>query len=72
MEIDAKPGTKVKYTGDVSQTQINWGSHTDPRKILVPDKIYTIDRTEIHSYHTKVFLEECPGYSFNSVWFDEI
>lgn len=34
-------------------------------------KTYTVDRTEIHSWHTDVYLEEVPDVRFNSVMFVE-
>ena len=71
MEINAKPGTKVVFNEkNPSKEQINWGSHTDPRGLLEVGKEYTIDRTEVHSWHTKIYLKEFPNKSFNSVWFD--
>jgi len=33
---------------------------------------YTVDYTEVSSWHTDVFLEEFPNESFNSVHFAEI
>jgi len=71
MDIYAKPGTKVKFVeDDVSEAQINWGGNDDPRGVLVVGQEYTIDHTEVHSQHTKVFLEEHPGKIFNCVWFE--
>jgi hypothetical protein len=69
MDIYAKPGTKVIFEGNVSEAQIRWGSNSDPAGILVDGQEYTIDHTEVHSYHTKVFLVGFPGKSFNSAWF---
>lgn len=71
MNIYAKAGSKVKFTeSDPSRAQINWGSHDDPTGILVVGNDYTIDRTDVRSSHTKVFLKEHPGKQFNSVWFE--
>ena len=72
MNINAEPGTKVVFSGDVSEAQIRWGGHSDPRSILTPCHIYTVKKTEVHSWHTKIYLEEHPELSFNSVWFEEI
>ena len=70
MDIYSKPGTIVKFVeDDVTQAQINWGSHDDPRGVLEVGKEYIIDRTEVHSQHTKVFLKGYDKKSFNSVWF---
>mgnify|MGYP001565892365 FL=1 len=61
---------KLVFRGDVTEDQINWGNHDDPRGVLVPGEKYTLLRQDIHSWHTKIFLAEFPGMSFNSVWFD--
>lgn len=73
IDIYSPPGTLVIFNEpNVTEAQINWGSHCDPRGLLGIGKEYTIDRTEVHSQHTKVFLVEYPGKSFNSVWFDKL
>ena len=72
MDIYASKGTKVKFVGPVSKEGIKWDNHKDPRDLLQLNSEYTIDHTEVHSWHTKVFLAEHPGKSFNSVWFEEI
>ena len=72
MNIYAEEGTRVVFKGDASQSQIQWGGHQDPTGLLVPGETYTIDRIEVRSYHTKVYLVDYQGKSFNSVWFDEI
>ena len=73
MNIYAKEGTKVKFINDhVTEDNIKWGSHSNPEGLLKDGKTYTIDRTEVHSWHTKVFLKEVSNTSFNSVWFEEI
>lgn len=62
----------VVYREDrVSKESINWGSHTDPRGTLIDGTRYTVDRREVHSWHTKVYLCGVKG-SFNSVWFEEV
>jgi len=71
MDINAEKGAKVKFIeGGITKEQISWGSHDDPTNILEAGKEYTIDHTEIRSWHTKVFLDEFPGRQFNSVWFE--
>lgn len=62
---------EVKYTG-ASQDQINWGGNDDPRNLLTVGNIYTVLKREVHSWHTKVYLEEFPDMKFNSVSFEEI
>lgn len=61
----------IRYVAKkVSQAQIDWGNHVDPTGILETEKEYELDRVAVHSQHTKVFLKDFPGKSFNSVWFD--
>jgi len=62
-------GDKVVYTGATDE-QVRWGSNDDPRGILVEGNTYTVARVEVHSWHTKVWLEEYPGLKFNIVHFE--
>lgn len=67
MDIHAKNGTKVVFA--------NPGSGYEPEQELAKKHLkvgatYTVARTEVGSFHTKVFLEEIPGIAFNSVMFD--
>lgn len=71
MDIYSPKGTKVRFTG-ASIEQIRWGANDDPREDLKPGKIYTVDHTEVHSQHTKVYLKEFPDRKFNSVCFEEV
>jgi hypothetical protein len=71
MDIYAKKGTKVKYTG-CTDAQVKFAAHDDPRDVLEVDGIYTILKTEVHSWHTKVILQEFPTYKFNSVCFEDV
>ena len=48
---------KIIYIG-ATEDQVLWGSNDDPREILEINKTYTVDKTEIHSWHTKVYLKE--------------
>lgn len=61
---------KVTYR-DCSQEQASWGSCADPRGILEPGKAYEVERMQVHSWHTKVFLTDFPGQGFNSCCFDD-
>lgn len=54
---------------EVHQSQIDWGNHRDPRGLLEVGKRYRIQSIEVHSWHTKVYLEGFEGH-FNSIWFD--
>jgi hypothetical protein len=62
---------KIIYTGEnVSKESIQWGSHTSPVGILEPGNEYDLEKEEMHSWHTRIYLKGIDGY-FNSVWFDE-
>lgn len=61
----------VKFiAANIIKEQINWGSHQDPKGILEVGKEYEIERAEVHSSYTKIFLKDFPKLSFNSVWFN--
>lgn len=68
MDIYSEKGTKVIYMG-CSDEQVRWGHGDDPRGILIPGAVYTVDHTDVHGWHTDVYLEEYPGKKFNSVVF---
>lgn len=62
---------KAKFIEEnVSENQIRWGNNADPRDILKLGQFYEIDRIDVHSQSTGIFLKEFPGKKFNSVWFD--
>ena len=63
-----EPGDVVVYDGSASDSQVNWGSNADPRKLLKPGARYTVSDVEVHSWHTKVQLVGVEG-KFNSVHF---
>lgn len=69
MDIYAKKGAKVKYVGTCDEA-VKWGSNTDPRGLLSEGEIYTVDHTEVHTWHTKVYLEGVDG-KFNSTAFED-
>lgn len=60
-------GEKVKYIG-ATDDQVRWGGNDDPRLVLVEGGIYEVEREEVHSWHTKLYLKGIPG-KFNSVSF---
>ena len=68
MNIYAKLGTKVKFIGG---ELYRWAVDIENADVLVAGKIYTIDHTEIHSFHTKIYLIEHPKVQFDSSWFDD-
>jgi hypothetical protein len=59
---------KVTYTG-ATDSQVNWGGGDDPREILEEGKEYEVEKTEVHSWHTRLHLAGFPGKWFNSVCF---
>jgi hypothetical protein len=66
--MNFKRGDVVHYIG-CTQEQINWGSNDDPRKVLLENNPYYVERVEIHSQHTKILLRGIKG-KFNSVCFE--
>ena len=60
---------QVRYLG-ASIHQVRWGGNDDPRDCLVRGTVYTVKRTETHSWHTKIELEEWPGQVFNNASFE--
>jgi hypothetical protein len=73
MNIYAKEGTKVKVLFD--EKGIMNGTDSDKEHAeqhLKALNRYTIDHTEVSSWHTRVFLKEIPGIPFNSVHFEEM
>ncbi|CAM3878011.1 hypothetical protein COLU111180_12130 [Cohnella lubricantis] len=66
MDIFAREGHKVVF--------LNLNGHDDDpleaRKAgLVEGGIYTVEQTDVHPYHTNVYLKEFPNKHFNSVMF---
>lgn len=59
---------KVQYLGATDQ-QVQWGGCSDPRGVLTDGMLYEVERSEVHSWHTKLFLNGYPGMGFNSVCF---
>lgn len=68
MDINVPKGTKVKFRkhDDVMR---KWGSNDETRGTLKVGRTYTVDHTEVHSWHTKVYLQEFPTKKFNSAHF---
>jgi len=69
MSIESEQGEKVKF---IETYPFTWGVDKENANYLKLGNIYTVDRTEIHSFHTKVYLLEVPNIPFNSVWFEEV
>jgi len=69
--IYAPSGTRVRFIGS-TKDQVNWGGNDDPIQCgLKVGETYTVQSTEVHSQHTKVYLREFPGKRFNSVSFSD-
>jgi len=58
----------VTFTG-CTESQLSWGSYTGNPTELVIGERYMIEKIEVHSWHTKVWLKNVDG-SFNSVCFE--
>lgn len=68
MNIYALNGHKVKcktLSGGYSYHQ------EIAEKYLKIDEEYTIEKTEVDSWHTDVWLQELPNVKFNSVFFED-
>lgn len=68
MDINSKPGSKVKVTKETSKHGYNYDKE-QVKKYLKINKEYTIDFIDIHNWSSEVFLVEFPGISFNTVNF---
>jgi len=64
-----KKGDLVRYIG-TSDAQVNWGANSDPRGVLIEGDCYHVEKVEVHSWHTKLYLRGIPG-KFNSVSFEK-
>jgi len=53
-----KKGTKIRYRGDATTEQVKFGNNDDPREFLEPDRVYTVNKIEVHKWHTKIQLKE--------------
>lgn len=65
MDINAPAGTKIVFTG-----KNGWESEKqEALKRLKVGETYTVISTDIGGWKTYVYIEEYPGYGFNSVHF---
>ena len=60
---------KLVYKG-ATDDQVRWGNNSDPRGVLRLGHAYTVERTVVHSWHTKIKLVDIEGW-FNSVCFKD-
>ncbi len=68
MNIHAKNGDKVIVSS------LTAGYESDQKvaeKHLLIGEVYTVESTQVHSWHTDVYLLEIPGVKFNSVFFED-
>mgnify|MGYP003632937772 CR=1 FL=1 len=69
MEIYALKGHKVIC----DDLDVGYNFHKEiAKKHLELDKTYTVEKTEVESSSTKVFLQEIPGIEFNSCCFEDV
>jgi len=71
MDIYTKPGTKIVVT----ETSAKNGYTSDENKVaahLTIGVLYTVERMEVDSWSSEVYLEEFPNIPFNSVNFENI
>ena len=64
MNIYASNGFRVKVRNNRDSLRI--------KEHLKEGKVYTVECTEVHSWHTDVYLREVPNIAFNSVDFDDV
>lgn len=64
-------GDKVKLMDSDIEKQ-RWGGNHLPSDYLEIGEIYTIDKVEVFSFHTKIYLKEAPGKKFNSTHFEKV
>lgn len=70
--VKAGKGSRVRCIS-VDEFQSRWGNNDSAEEYLTIGEIYTLSREpEVHSWHTKYYLEEVPGKKFNSVQFEAV
>jgi len=63
-------GDKVVFVSS-SIEQVRWGGgNTDPEGILIKGNTYIVEKADVHTWHTKLYLEGIDG-KFNSVSFEK-
>ena len=68
MNIIAKEGTKVIYTGKNGYD----GDKEYANKFLTIGETYTVVETIVHNYSSEVLFKEVPDKYFNTVHFEEV
>lgn len=66
-----KIGDSVIYTG-CAECQAHVSVMLDPRGVLADGKVYVVSDVEVHTWHTRVYLEgvDSQGVGFNSACFE--
>jgi len=75
MNIYALEGFNVTVAQDPGNGSVRGGDESDKElvgKYLEVGREYTVERTEVHGWHTEVFLREVPGVAFNSTNFEDV
>ena len=62
-----RKGDTVVFTGQTVE-QRRWGGNSDANEVLTEGSSYTIEKVEVHSWHTKLHLQNITG-GFNSACF---
>ncbi len=70
MNIYSIPGSQVIYSRIINFSY--HGQHENAKKHLIMGKVYTVEKTEVASSHTNVYLREFPGIPFPSSCFENI
>ena len=68
MDITDLEPRRVLFNQDY--TFYHWGGCKDPTGILEPNKEYLAKKIEVHSWHTRVWIDGIDGY-FSSTAFSE-
>ncbi|WP_110933782.1 hypothetical protein [Paenibacillus bouchesdurhonensis] len=67
MNIYSQKGDRVRF---LNKNGHDWEPERAREIGLVEGEIYTVERTDVGGWHTDVYLQEIPGYHFNSVMFE--
>lgn len=68
MNIYAKKGAKVRYTGEGGYD----GDKEQSDKHLTVGEVYTVENTSVGGWSTSVLLQEVEKERFNSVHFEDV
>ena len=73
-DIELAKGVVMFHKGDeivcISDFENHWGNCDQIKGNLTVGKAYIISDVEVHNWHTKIRLIECPYKVFNSVHFE--